>query len=120
PVGITSVTAKWQKQDVLITWQVTNETGIEQYIIEKSADNRNFSAAGEVTYQYSSNGNNVYTFRDIKNDGSEITYYRIKAVSRGTEVIYSRVVSTRAQDDPEATAISVSPNPATGATASIR
>lgn len=116
PVRFKSVSAVYQ-QKVIINWEVTNEVPLKSYIIEKSSDGVTFTQAGTVEYHYSANGDNAYTFTDIKNQSTGIIYYRIK-FAPGDKPVYSSVISVRIDEQNVQSAI-ISPNPVTSGTAQI-
>jgi hypothetical protein len=116
PVRFKSISAVYQQQ-VTINWEVTNEVPLKNYIIEKSSDGITFTPAGVVEYHYSPNGDNAYTFTDIKNQSTGIIYYRVK-FAPGDKPVYSSVISVRI-DEQNVQSATISPNPATSGTAQI-
>jgi hypothetical protein len=117
PVRFTSANAKYQQQQVVLNWEVTNEVPLKNYIIEKSNDGISFKPAGVVEYHYSANGNNSYTFTDIKNEATGTIYYRIRFAA-GNSLVYSSVMSVRIDEQASQSSV-ISPNPVTGGAAQV-
>lgn len=110
PISITHVDANRKEKNILVNWKVENETDIEHYEVERSADGRNFSKM-QTKLPESNEGATVdYT----SNDDSPLpgnNYYRIKAANRSGETQYSAVVKVAAVK--ALASISVYPNPVT-------
>ena len=106
PVTVTSVTATLKNKDVEVKWNVQNESGIQQYQVEKSTDGIQFNQASSVNAKNSVSGN--YSWTDLNvSDGTY--YYRIKIISVDGKISYTqivKVISGKSQDQ-----ISVYPNP---------
>ncbi|MBY0476944.1 MAG: PQQ-dependent sugar dehydrogenase [Chitinophagaceae bacterium] len=94
PVDILKFTATAKNEHSLLQWNVTNETGIQSYIIERSTDQLNFVAAGKTNANNA--GDHSYSFTDF-NAGklSQTVYYRLKVLhADGTEK-YTQVASVK-------------------------
>jgi hypothetical protein len=103
PVTLTNISATVKSAGVELVWETANEDGIRQYIIEKSSNGIDFNAIGFVNA--SNQGKYVFT------DGSASTgvfYYRLKIVSVGGEIAYSKVMMVKTA---AAVSVSVYPNP---------
>jgi len=118
PVTITSLSAiRNGNEAVDIKWKVQNETNLEGYFVERSADGRNFSSLFQTLPIVNNGGDAVYTFED-KTPIKAYCFYRIKAISNNGLVQYSNIVKL---GPVVATAgISIYPNPVIGKTAHIR
>ena len=107
PVPVTFISIAAQRQtdrSVNIKWVVANETNIEHYEVERSADGRLFTGI----LQTNATNSGQYT----KNDNSPLTadnYYRIKAIGLAGEITYSAIVIVAPDKSPAL--ITVSPNP---------
>jgi hypothetical protein len=89
PVTLTSVRATLQNNDILVEWATQNESGIQQYEVEKSTDGNNFQAAGMINAQ--NNGSQNYQWTDSQpNFGNN--YYRLRIVSKDGKISYSDIV----------------------------
>lgn len=108
PVTLYTMSAMQKGSDVEVAWQVTAESNLLRYDVEKSSDGRSFSKVGEVAAQ--NNGQNTrYTFLDASvTNGTH--YYRLKIVDRSTGGRYSAVV--RVDLAGKAGSVTVFPNPA--------
>jgi hypothetical protein len=81
--------AEKEGSSVNISWKVSeNETG-DYFIVEKSADGKNFSAIATVEMS-GFKGTSEYSSTDNASAGT--TYYRLKIVNRDNSVSYSKVV----------------------------
>ena len=89
PVKLMSFIAEKQGSSINISWKVgENESG-DFFVVEKSADGKNFAAIATVeTSGYK--GTSVYSSSDNASAGT--TYYRLKIVNRDNSVSYSKVV----------------------------
>jgi Secretion system C-terminal sorting domain len=107
PVRFTSVKATQKNEDILVKWDIAEESNISKYEIERSADGINFSKVGQVA----SKGNNLienYEWLD-ENPATANNYYRIRAIDTDGSYFLSRiVVVTIDANGPE---IKVYPNP---------
>ncbi len=112
PVNFENITAVWQQSNVLVTWQVSNETAVKSYTVERSTDGNNFSAIEVLSA-------GVYSYTDMKNTNTGNTYYRIKETGSADDILYSSTVVVKSQQT-GGTSFSVSPNPAVTTTATIR
>lgn len=93
PVTFLSVTAVPVNKAVLVSWKVDNETNIERYEIERSADGRSFVKLGTQLASGSNGAGNLsYSYTDVAPFTGE-NFYRIKSVGTGADVKYSEVVS---------------------------
>lgn len=111
PVHFTNLTAAWQQKNILINWQVSNESAVKNYVIEKSTDANTFSMAGTVDYNSQAAIAGQYAYTDV-NAGSStgVFYYRIKEVSENGSFTYSKLISIRSNQTGDIT-LSISPNP---------
>jgi hypothetical protein len=103
PVTLTNISATVKPAGVELVWETANEDGIRQYVVEKSSNGVDFNAIGFVNA--SNKGKYIFT------DGSASTgvfYYRLKIVSVGGEIAYSKVMMVKTT---AAVSVSVYPNP---------
>lgn len=105
PVTLTSFTAAKIKAGVLLQWKTTRELNMRGYSIERSADNRRFTAIGYVRSQGGTA--NTYFFTDNK-PAPLNNYYRLKAEDHDARYTYSE---TRRISFSEPFAVAVVPNP---------
>lgn len=89
PLTFTNIKAVELNGRVNVEWDVANETNIDRFFIEHSADGRNFENIGTIK----SKGNSIvhkYVFTDTKPfDGNN--FYKIKAVEFSGRNFYSQI-----------------------------
>lgn len=88
-----SVSGSRQQQSVQLEWNTTSGFDASQFMVERSADGRQYQAIGTVKATRSSNNTRLtYLFSD--NDPLDGTgYYRIRIVKKNGEHSYSKVLS---------------------------
>jgi hypothetical protein len=107
PVTYTSIKASKKNLDVEVEWQVAEESGIQKYEIEKSADGIYFYTAGTVAAR-GNNSTEVYDWLDT-NPVTGNNYYRVRAIQTDGSFILSKTVLVRM--DVGAGTFKVYPNP---------
>ncbi len=101
-----SATIVDQKQ-VLISWQTAQEINTDRFIIERSADSRNFTSLGSVRAAGNSSLNRSYSFTD-QQPLPGITYYRLKMMDVDGKFNYSLI---RLVNFNSFSSLSITPNP---------
>ncbi|MBK8355593.1 MAG: T9SS type A sorting domain-containing protein [Saprospiraceae bacterium] len=87
PVNILSFDAKsLNNKTVQLTWNVAAEVDVKEYIVERSNDNRNWSAIGSVKASQKS----TYGFND-NSPVSGVNYYRLAVKDVNASVAYSDI-----------------------------
>lgn len=108
PVTFISIKATQKDKAVVVEWNVENESEMQQYEVEKSADGASFLQVGTVTPL--NKGAKSYTWTDTKPfEGNN--YYRIKRVSKDGQISYTKII--RVVVGKIVANISVYPNPIT-------
>jgi len=102
-VTFTDVKAEKQNKEVLVSWKVENEINIHHYVVEKSADGRNFTPVGTVSASSISN----YSWIDNQAFTGN-NFYRIRSVELNGSMQISRVVKVIFEIKPS---VSIYPNP---------
>jgi len=92
PVSITSFTALDKGTDVILNWQVAQEINMKQYVVERSATGRQFTAAGSIAATNTTT-THTYTFTDAGalSQGST-QYYRLRQEDKDGAVTYSKII----------------------------
>lgn len=111
PVTFSGLTGKAQGDASVLTWNVTNEEGIKQYIVERSVNRTDFERIGFTVSKLNNGGDISYNFTDpnAANLGRTI-YYRIVAEGNDATEKISNTIALKF--DPFAnTSVSVFPNP---------
>lgn len=110
PLTLLSFNAAYDKNDVKVLWNTSNEINTASFVVEKSIDANLYTALGNVTAK-NTNGNNAYSFTDI-NPVNGISYYRLKMIDKSGTYKYSSIVvlNTKIKGT-----ITIYPNPSTTA-----
>ena len=103
-------------QTNLVTWEVVDEINLQEYIIERSANGRDFFAIANTVPSAYNGGGTTYHYSD-RGTVSPVNFYRIKAVSNTGQVQYSNIVKVETANS--TSYISVFPNPVTDKTIHI-
>jgi len=106
PVTFTSITAAQKNKDILVSWTVENESGIQQYEVEKSEDGIQFTKVATVAVNINGSGN--YSWLD-ENVTSGYQYYRVRSIGKDGQLQYTQIVKVLIGDLDAS--ISVYPNP---------
>jgi hypothetical protein len=94
PLRIFSFGAKQESNDVLLQWKSSQESGLQQYKIQKSFDGSNFT---DIQSQLPGKSENIQTY--FITDFSALNsvpasgklYYRLKSIANDNQVSYSKV-----------------------------
>lgn len=90
PLSLTSFNASLINSSVQMNWNTYNEVNVNNFLIERSIDGRNFASVGTEAAK-NSVGNNSYSYTDIK-PLSGVSYYRLKIIDKDASYKYSQVV----------------------------
>jgi hypothetical protein len=116
PVTYTSIKATQKNRDIEVDWEVAEESGIQKYEIEKSADGIRFDKAGEVT-AIGNNSTESYHWLDI-HPVTGNNYYRVRAIQEDGKHFVSKTVVVKISA--AKAAIKVFPNPVKNQQLNIR
>jgi hypothetical protein len=108
PVTLYALSAVQKGSAIEVAWNITAESNMLKYDVEKSSDGQSFTRIGEVTAQNSGQATR-YTFQDAT-VSSGTHYYRLKVIDRSTAGRYSAVVKVDLGG--KGGGITVFPNPA--------
>jgi hypothetical protein len=104
PVRLTSFNASRDGlNNIKLVWNTAEENGVMRYVVEKSADGRDFTAIASLP----ATNQKTYTFTDMQ-PASDYTYYRIKMVDIDGSYKLSYIISLKSKLSLN---ILVSPNP---------
>ena len=112
PAAVTSLYTVNETDRVTLKWITGNETTGQQFEIERSADNRNFTALGMVT----GNGVNVYNNNYALTDmypANGMSYYRLLQKDANGKILFSETKVVNRGTKPAAY-LTVYPNPVQG------
>ena len=101
PVTLLSFTAKPEGDRVRLAWATTSERDADRFVVERSADLREFVSVGEVSAKGTTDtrqyygltdthplpGNNYYRLRQIDLDGTAHTFKPVSAVVAENDVV---------------------------------
>ncbi len=106
-----SASATQQNGVVTVSWQVTNESDVKEYTIEKSSDGLSFSPAGKQTPKATGNSND-YSFSDLLSISNTpaVIYYRVRETGINNRSIFSDIMQVRPSLSP--IGLLITPNPA--------
>ncbi len=110
PVQFTSIKA-WQQgtgNNIMVEWKVDNQVNIQQYLIEKSADGRQFSTIGTQAAIGGNGASMTYNFLDASSFVGD-NFYRIRSIGLSGEPSYSSIVKVKIGKG--ISSISIYPNP---------
>ena len=109
PYAHTDIKAFRREKDIVVEWKVDNETGISEYILERSRNGEKFSPIINVHAKHDSMVSDGKYFHQDENAVSASSYYRIKYSDIEGVVQYSKVANVLAKDIEKG--IRVYPNP---------
>jgi len=95
-----------KSSDILVQWKVENESGIQQYEVEESADGSQFTK--EATVAVNTNGSGNYSWLD-ENESAGYHYYRVRSIGKDGQIQYTDIVKVLIGN--QDASISVYPNP---------
>ncbi|MCR5887091.1 DUF1939 domain-containing protein [Hymenobacter sp. J193] len=110
PVSLTDLSAQRQGNAVQITWNTASELNNAYFVVEKSANGREFEAVGRVAGQGTSAQPHTYVLRDEHAPGA--LYYRLRQVDVSGKSTQSLAVFVAAAG--AVGQVRLSPNPTTG------
>ena len=91
----------------ILSWATTNETGVKEFVIERSDNSKNYQPIGKVNAKNLSALNN-YQFSD-QNPGIGANYYRIKMLTSNGE---NKITAVKMVRNSAVNATKLYPNPA--------
>ena len=95
----------------VIDWKIATDANIQKFIVERSADGKNFIGAATIAAEKRSSLSS-YSWTD-EQPFYNVNYYRIKALSLSGEIKYSAVVKVKVLSILQHTTFNIYPNPAT-------
>jgi hypothetical protein len=93
PVTFTKIKASEKNRKADVEWKVVAEQNIEKYVVEHSTNGQSFENAGIVLAK-GNGAENLYLFTDEKTVVGD-NYYRIKAIERSGNNIYSDIAKVK-------------------------
>lgn len=111
PIVLTDFSAIAQQGKSLLKWTTSQETGSDNFDIQRATDGVHFSTIGTVTSNGTSALPGYYTYTDNQPAGGS-DYYRLKIVDEDGNFVYSDIRSINFTAS-ESVSLSIYPNPAT-------
>ena len=105
-VNLLEFTAAKNRSQNILRWKTDNEINLENYVIERSIDGRNFSSIGSIQANRSV-GVNQYTFPDIF-PVKGTNYYRLRSVDLDRHFSLSAIRSVYQEQN---NVLAIYPNP---------
>ncbi len=106
PVNLLEFTAAKNGSQNVLRWKTDNEINLNSYVIERSADGRNFSSIGSIRAN-NSVGVNQYNFPDIF-PVKGTNYYRLRSVDQDRLFSFSAIRSVFQEQNHD---LAIFPNP---------
>ncbi|MBS4065258.1 MAG: T9SS type A sorting domain-containing protein [Chitinophagaceae bacterium] len=94
PLTLLSLTARWESNDVLLNWETTDEVNTSLFVIERSANGRDFNSIGMLKAAGNSVNRSNYNYKDIQ-AGKGVHYYRLKMIDLDGNYTYSNIIVLR-------------------------
>lgn len=95
-----------------LQWEAPNETGVQQYEIERSDDmDKTFVRLGIITPKTDANGSYTFLDRDMR---TGINYYRIKSIGANGSELFSNSIRLSYTNKDGRSGITIFPNPVQG------
>ncbi len=116
PVTYTSIKATRKREEIQVTWEMAEQTGIQKYEVERASDAIHFMIAGQVRAS-GSNGRESYQWLDT-NPLPGNNYYRVRAVQADGTFSLSKTVWVSMTTAPFS--VSIFPNPVKNGQVTIR
>jgi len=111
PVVLSAFTAKKNANQVVLSWSTDMEREVSHFVVEKSFDGKDFTDAGIVFTDGTSDVRREYSFKDELRVASGLVYYRLKIVDMDGKFKRSVVRIIKVTDENAAGSITVYPNP---------
>jgi len=110
-VAFTDVRARYSEGVTRLEWSTSRERLVNGFVVERSADQRSFSAIGEVAAQ-GGDAPHAYTYLDATLDTGRTYIYRIRTRAQPDQRVYSQATEVLTRDVPSAFQLSVYPESA--------
>lgn len=115
PVTFTSIKANAAKTTISVNWKVENQSNLKEYVVERSADGKNFSQV--ATLPATKTNAFEYNWLD-QQPQTGVNFYRVKSVDLNGKKAFTSIV--KGQISGISTSINVYPNPAVNANLNIQ
>jgi hypothetical protein len=110
PVTLVSLIGAHEHGLVTLRWKTSEELNSSHFIVERSSNGTQFTAAGNI--RANQIGNHTYSYEDLGYTLLRTTYYRLKMVDLDGSFTYSRIINVTQDAKNLNRALSAYPNPA--------
>ncbi len=112
PLTLIQFKGKKQADNILLDWTTANETQVNRFEIERSANGSTFDKMGTLTAAGNSNSSKAYSFTDT-NPLAAVNYYRLKMIDNDGKYSYSNVIVFMGDRSKGIVVSNIKPNPFT-------
>jgi hypothetical protein len=112
PIGLFSFTGVCENQNVLLNWITSTETNNNYYTVERSAEQKTWTAIETVQAVENSSLAHSYTFTDML-PIETISYYRLKQTDFAGNINYGNVIQVKKCRENVYQNVTLYPNPST-------
>ena len=112
PVSLLSFNGREQAGKTELEWKVSNESDIENYVVERSVNQRDYTSVGSIAAFNNTAVNSIYRFADDRLPAAAHVFYRLKITGKSGEIKYSDIIEIKRGIIPFD--VLVTPNPVTG------
>ena len=110
PLTLIEFKGKKQADNILLDWTTANETKVNRFEIERSANGSSFDKIGTAMAAGNSNSSRAYTFTDTK-PFAAVNYYRLKMIDTDGRYTYSNVIVFMGDRSKGIIVSNIKPNP---------
>lgn len=110
PLTLIEFKGKKQADNILLDWTTANETKVNRFEIEHSANGSSFDKIGTAMAAGNSNSSRAYTFTDTK-PFAAVNYYRLKMIDTDGRYTYSNVIVFMGDRSKGIIVSNIKPNP---------
>ncbi|OAQ39809.1 hypothetical protein A5893_09540 [Pedobacter psychrophilus] len=112
PIKLTSFKGEAQGRNNKLTWATSSEVNFKEFVVERSADGKAFTAVGSPVLTKGVTTGSNYSFIDF-NGAAGTLYYRLKSVDNDGTFDYSEVIAIKSSLL-QTESVVIYPNPTTG------
>ena len=109
PLKFVSIKASLKNKDIQVEWAVAQETGVQKYEVERSADGISFGKVGEVAAKGNSTSENYNWLDAHPTTGNN--FYRVRSIDIDGKFLFSKIVVVKISTGNSA--FKIFPNPVT-------
>jgi hypothetical protein len=120
PVKLKSFSGSLSNNSVTLKWETESEINFDYFQVERSTNGSSFTAIGSKDAAASASLSSAYDYADdLRNESSNVFYYRLKIIDKDGRFEYSNVIMLR-KDKKALKNLFLTPNPVRGTAANAR